>query len=109
MTKNAIKSLGAYLNGENVTNIAEIKEQLEAELRKSEEKAQANRNLYNEAHDAVINALTDKPMTIAELWEKVQNEVPAGFTKSKMQYAMREYWSNEIVKIEGKVNEYRKA
>ena len=109
MTKNTIKSLVAYLNGETVTNIAEIKEQLEAELRKSEEKAQANRELYNEAHEAVINGLTDKPMTLAELWEKVKDEVPKGFTKSKMQYAMREYWSNEIVKIEGKVNEYRRA
>ena len=109
MTKNMMKSLVAYLNGETVTNIAEIKANLEAELAKGEAKAQANRELYATAHDVVIGALTDKPMTLAELWEAVKGTVPEGMSKSKVQYALRELWASEVVKIEGKVNEYRKA
>ena len=109
MTKNMMKSLVAYLNGETVTNIAEIKASLEAELAKGEAKAQANRELYATAHDVVIGALTDKPMTLAELWEAVKGTVPEGMSKSKVQYALRELWASEVVKIEGKVNEYRKA
>ena len=109
MTKNMMKSLVAYLNGETVTNIAEIKASLEAELAKGEAKAQANRELYATAHDVVIGALTDKPMTLAELWETVKDIVPEGMSKSKVQYALRELWASEVVKIEGKVNEYRKA
>ena len=109
MTKNMMKSLVAYLNGETVTNIAEIKASLEAELAKGEAKAQANRELYATAHDVVIGALTDKPVTLAELWETVKDAVPEGMSKSKVQYALRELWAAEVVKIEGKVNEYRKA
>ena len=109
MTKNMMKSLVAYLNGETVTNIAEIKASLEAELAKGEAKAQANRELYATAHDVVIDALTDKPVTLAELWETVKDTVPEGMSKSKVQYALRELWAAEVVKIEGKVNEYRKA
>lgn len=109
MTKNMMKSLVAYLNGETVTNIAEIKASLEAELAKGEAKAQANRELYATAHDVVIGALTDKPVTLAELWEAVKDTVPEGMSKSKVQYALRELWATEVVKIEGKVNEYRKA
>ena len=109
MTKNMMKSLVAYLNGETVTNIAEIKASLEAELAKGEAKAQANRELYATAHDVVIGALTDKPVTLAELWEAVKDTVPEGMSKSKVQYALRELWATEVIKIEGKVNEYRKA
>ena len=109
MTKNMMKSLVAYLNGETVTNIAEIKASLEAELAKNEAKAQANRDLYATSHDVVIGALTDKPVTLAELWETVKGTVPEGMTKSKVQYALRELWATEVVKIEGNVNKYRKA
>ena len=76
MTKNMMESLVAYLNGETVTNIAEIKASLEAELAKNEAKAQANRDLYAASHDVVIGALTDNPVTLAELWETVKDTVP---------------------------------
>ena len=109
MTKNMMKSLVAYLNGETVTNIAEIKASLEAELAKGEAKAQANRELYATAHDVVIGALTDKPVTLAELWETVKDKVPKDMSKSKVQYGLRELWAAEVVKIEGKVNEYKRA
>lgn len=109
MTKNMMKSLVAYLNGETVANIAEIKASLEAELAKGEAKAQANRDLYAAAHDVVMTTLSNKPMTMAELWEAVKGNVPEGMTKSKVQYALRELWAAEVVKIEGKVNEYKRA
>lgn len=109
MTKNMMKSLVAYLNGETVADIAEIKANLEAELAKGEAKAQANRELYATAHDVVIGALSDKPVTLAELWETVKDTVPEGMSKSKVQYALRELWAAEVVKIEGKVNEYKRA
>ena len=109
MKKNTMKSLVAYLNGETITNLDEIKAELQAELDKGEAKAQANREMYAAAHDVVIGALTDKPVTLAELWEIVKDTVPEGMTKSKVQYALRELWAAEIVKIEGKVNEYKRA
>ena len=93
----------------NVPELAAEYAELQAELDKNAEKAQANRGLYAATHDVVIGALTDKPVTLAELWETVKDTVPEGMSKSKVQYALRELWAAEVVKIEGKVNEYKRA
>ena len=91
-----MKSLVAYLNGETVTNLDEIKAELEAELARGEEKANANRELYAAAHDAVIGALTDKPQTVKELYEAIK--LPCGMTPSKVQYGLTNYWAAEVNK-----------
>ena len=111
MKKSTMKSLVAYLTNVNdlPQEILDAKCELEAELSKGEEKAAANRELYAAAKAVVMGKLGNKPMTVAELWEAVKDEMPEGMTKSKVQYALREYWANDVVKTEGKVNEYRKA
>jgi hypothetical protein len=53
--------------------------------------------------------LTETPVTLNDWYEACASELPEGFSKSKMQYAVRTYWTDEVVKIEGKVNKYRKA
>lgn len=107
MKKNTMTAIANYIK--NVPELAAEYAELKAELDKNAEKAQANRELYATAHDAVIGALTDKPVTLAELWEAVKDTVPEGMSKSKVQYALRELWAAEVVKIEGKVNEYKRA
>ena len=110
MKKSSMKSLVNYFAFQNglPSDVADAVDELKAELKKGEDKAAANRTLYATAHDVVFTKLSDRPMTIADIWEAVKDEMPEGFTKSKLQYAMREYWGDEVVKIEGKVNEYRK-
>ena len=105
-----MQSLVSYFATQNLipSDIADIVDEMKAELNKGEAKAAANRELYATAHDVVFNALSNRPMTIADIWEVVKDQVPNGFTKSKLQYAIREYWGDEVVKIEGKVNEYRR-
>ena len=107
MKKTTMTTIAAYIK--NVPELATEYAELQAELDKNAEKAQANRDLYAAAHDAVVATLSDKPMTMAELWEAVKDNVPEGMTKSKVQYALRELWAAEVVKIEGKVNEYKRA
>ena len=107
MKKNVMAAIANYIK--NVPELAAEYAELQAELDKNAEKAQANRNLYAAAHDVVIGAMTDKPVTLAELWETVKDTVPEGMSKSKVQYALRELWAAEVVKIEGKVNEYKRA
>lgn len=109
MKKNTLVALVAYLNGETVTNLDEIKSELEAELNKNAEKAAANKALYEQTREIVLGAIAEKPMTIAEIWDAVKNEVPEGMTKSKVQYALREYWANDVEKTVGKVMEYKRA
>ena len=109
MTKAMMKSLVSYLNGETITNLDEIKAQLEGELAKNEAKAQANRELYEATREIVLGALGETPMSVADLWEAVKDEVPEGMSKSKIQYALREYWASEVKKTEGKVNMYSRS
>jgi hypothetical protein len=108
MKKNTMMALVSYLNGNTVDNLDEIKAELEAELNKGAEKAQANRDLYASAHDVVIEALrtASAPVTIGELYEAVADELPDGMTKGKVQYAVTRLWVDEIAKVEGKVISY---
>lgn len=102
MKKSTIETLVAYLNGETVTNLDEIKAELEAELAKGKAKADANRAIYEEIHDAVIQALSSAtaPVTAQEL------ETETGYAKGKIVYGLRNYWADEVDKTEGKVNTY---
>ena len=109
MKKATMKSLVALLNGETVENIAEIKDELIAELTKGEAKAQANRDTYTEAKDIVLGALSETPVTVAELYEEVKDRLPANFSKSKVQYGLNHMWVTEVTKTEGKVNTYTRA
>lgn len=85
-------------------------DELTAELNRGAEKAQANRDMYAEAKDVVMSALSDTPVTIAELYDEIADRLPDGMTKGKVQYAVTRLWVDEIVKVEGKVNGYcRKA
>ena len=102
MRKNTIETLVAYLNGETVTNLDEIKAELEAELAKGKDKAEANRAVYAEIHDAVMQALasTSQAVTAQELADET------GYAKGKIVYGLTHYWADEVEKIEGKVNSY---
>ena len=110
MKKATMNTIVNYINDNAVTELFEIRDELVAELNKGAEKAQANRDMYAEAKGIVLGALSDTPVTIAELFAEVEDRLPEGMTKGKVQYAMTRLWTDEIAKIEGKVNGYtRKA
>ena len=86
-----------------------VRAELNAELNKGAEEKARNAELYDAAKAVVMDELGDKPVTIGELYEAVQDILPEGFTKGKLQYAVTRLWTAEIEKIEGKVNTYRKV
>ena len=102
-TMNTILSLIATID---TPEAEEVRAELNTELNKGAEKAQANRELYESAKDIVLNALNDTPVTVAELYEEVKNELPEGFTKSKVQYALTHYWENEVTRTLSNPNTY---
>jgi len=106
MKKSSLQSLVNFLNGENVPNLADIKAEIEAELAKGEAKKQANADAYEQAKPIVLGALSDKPVTIGELFDEVAGKLPEGFTKGKVQYAITRLWADEVTKVEGKTNGY---
>ena len=88
---------------------ADILAELDKEIHKGEEQKAKNAQAYEDIHDIVIGALSDAPATCSEIFEAIESELPMGMTKSKVQYALTHLWQDEIVKVEGKPNGYRKA
>ena len=109
MKKVTLETLVAYLNGETVTNLDEIKAELETELNKGQARKDKNAEAYESIHALIVDSLSDTPVTCGELWESIEDSVPEGVTKGKVQYALTHLWQDEIVKIEGKPNSYRRA
>ena len=106
MTKAIMNSILNTIASIDTPEAEAIRNALNAELAKGAEKAQANRDLYATAHDVVISALSETPVTIAELYEEIADNLPEGFSKGKVQYAITRLWADEVTKVEGKVNSY---
>lgn len=83
--------------------------ELNAELNKGAEEKAARAAAYDAIHDIVMEALSDAPATIAEIYEAVKDNLPDGMTKAKVQYAITRLWKDEIVKVDGSPCGYRKA
>ena len=88
---------------------ADILAELDKEINKGAEAKAKNAETYESFHDLLINALGDAPATCGEIFESIEDELPEGITKGKVQYALSHLWQDEIVKIEGKPNTYRRA
>ena len=108
MKKSTMQSIVSYIDTNAIAELADVRAEIVAELAKGEAKAQANRDLYAEAHDVVIEAMSHltAPATIGELYDEVADALPEGMSKGKLQYAVTRLWVDEIVKTEGKVNTY---
>ena len=107
MRKVSLQSLVSFIDSIDAPQeIKDVRDEIVAELSKGAEKAQANRDLYAQAHDVVIGALSDTPVTIGELYDEIASDLPEGFSKGKVQYAITRLWADEVVKTEGKVNSY---
>ena len=111
MKKSTMNTIVSYINANAVSELFGVRDELVAELEKGANKAQANRELYDSVKDVVIRELGQAPqaVTIGELYDAVADELPDGFTKGKLQYAVTRLWTKDIVRVEGKVNTYRKA
>jgi len=84
--------------------------ELNAELNKGAEEKAARATAYAGIHDVVVDNLTDTPVSLNDLWSEIEGEVAAkGMTKHNVQYALNNLWQDEIVKIPGKPNTYRRA
>ena len=108
MKKTTMQSILNYLNGETLTNLDEVKAELEQELNRNAEKKAANQELYAQAELVMRKHLDYAPATAGELWELCEAEMPEGFSKGKFTYALsRGVWAG-VVKVEGNPCAYRR-
>lgn len=83
--------------------------ELNAELNKGAEEKAARAAAYEGIHDIVVDNLSETPVSLTDLWPEIEGDVTAkGMTKHNVQYALNNLWQDEIVKIVGKPNTYRR-
>ena len=103
MKKTSMQSLINYFAFQNdlPSDVADAVDELKAELNRNAAKAAANRELYEAARGVVLEQLelATNGATLAELVESCGGNLPEGFTKGKVQYALLHYW-NDAVSVE---------
>ena len=114
MKKTTMNAIVAFIDamdaqGSATQEVMDARAEIIAELTKGEAQKVKNAEAYDALHDVIVGNLSNTPVTCGELWDAIKDDVPEGTTKGKVQYALTHLWQDEIVKIEGKPNSYRKA
>lgn len=102
MKKNTMNTILSLIATIDTPEAEAVRAELEAELTKGKAKADANRAIYGEIHNAVIKVLTsvENPVTAQKLADET------GYAKGKIVYGLTNYWADEVEKTEGKTNTY---
>ncbi len=109
MKKATLEAIRDALVNYGMDTEADMMKELDAELSKGAEEKAARAAAYEGIHSLIVDNLSDTPVTCADLYEEIKDEVEArGMNRYKVQYALNHLWPEEIVKIEGKPNTYRR-
>ena len=104
MKKNTLSTILNLIANIDTPEADEVRAELAAELAKGKAKADANRAVYAGIHDAVMEVLNSatNPVTAQEIADET------GLARGKIVYGLTNYWNDEVEKIEGKTNTYKK-
>ena len=93
MKKSLMNTILTLIANDTSDDAELVRTELTAELAKGEAKAEANRAVYAEIHDKVVQALTDatNPVTAQEIADEI------GVARGKIVYGLTHYWSDEVV------------
>lgn len=102
MKKSTLEAIRNYLNGDDTVDLSVLRDEVNAEYERTTAKSRANATLYEAAHDVAMEIFNDTPMNTSDAFDA--GEWPKGFTLSKLRYAVREIWSDELEKHENGKN-----
>ena len=106
MKKSSLSTILSLIATIDTPEAEQIREEVNAELTKGQAKADANRAVYAELHDKVMDVLrnTNIPVTAQEIAEEL------GVARGKVVYGLTNYWAEEVVKdTSGKSTAYALA
>lgn len=106
MKKSTLSTIYSALLDSGYESTDPIMEEISKELNRGEAEKAKNAELYEQAKPIVLGALSDTPATLGEIYDEIANDLPEGFSKGKVQYAITRLWADEVNKVEGKVNSY---
>ena len=101
MKKNTITALYTYfVKNDTTIDLSAVIEDIRAEYEKSAAKASAKMDAYEQAKPIVLSAITGTALTVKDIFTACEDELPDGFTASKIQYGLLHYWMDEVDKID---------
>ena len=101
MKKSTITALYNYfVKNDDTIDLSAVVEDIRSEYEKSAAKASAKMDAYEQAKPIVLAAIADTALTVKDIFAACEDELPDGFTASKIQYGLLHYWADEIDKIE---------
>ena len=109
MKKSTINAIASVLASVDFENKSAILDELNAELNKGAEKRAAKAAEYDAVRDIILGGLSDTPVTIAELYDSIKDELPDGFSRGKVQYAIVFLYRDEVETVLGSPNTYKRA
>lgn len=110
MKKATLESIRDTLIDLGVKDTDPMVVELNAELSKGAEEKAARAAQYEGIHSLIVDNLSDTPISCADLCLEIAHELEShGMTRHNVQYALNNLWQDEIVKIPGKPNTYRRA
>ena len=110
MKKQTLETIRTALLDAGYESTDPIMVELDAELNKGAAEKAARAEAYEGIHRIVVDNLGETPITCADLFSEIEAEVTAkGMTRYNVQYALNNLWQDEIVKVAGKPNTYRRA
>ena len=109
MKKDTLRCMLDLLDGHPV-DADGLRAEIEAELNKGAEEKAARAAAYEQIHDIIVDNLDNtKAMSCADLYVEIGSDVEAkGMNRHNVQYALNNLWQDEIEKISGKPNTYRR-
>lgn len=96
MKKSTLTTLVNYLSAHEIPELNEVFTELSEELNKQRKAAEDKLTVYDTVKPIVLAELAAGAATCAELYEMCKDKVPAEFTKGKLSYALRNYWTDSV-------------
>ena len=101
MKKNTITALYNYfVKNDDTIDLSAVVEDIRADYEKSAAKVNAKMDAYEQAKPIVLSTIANAPLTVKDIFAVCEDELPDGFTASKIQYGLLHYWNDEVVKID---------
>ena len=101
MKKNTITALYNYfVKNDDTIDLTTVVEDIRTEYEKSAAKTSAKMDAYERAKPIVLSAITGVALTVKDIFTTCENDLPEGFTTSKIQYGLLHYWNDEVDKID---------
>lgn len=110
MKKATLNAIASTLSAIDFENKDAILAEINAELNRGADAKAAKAAEYESVKEIILAPLDESIMTVSELYDAIKDELPEGFTRGKVQYALTKLYADEVVKQEGKPCTYgRKA